>query len=726
VSRTSNVNVTSERNPRKREPDDRAQPFLSVLLTALFGVPALVIVLRFFLFFSPELKWMMVWLSLFLFGTVGPGVALGIGHKVTKRIPFVIWHVALTIEAFAVAVSIGVILGWHRTGPHWWNRIADVFTVPASAAVIYLLCSIFFAGTWLLYRIDAFRAATSSGEEGGGLADLLKWPKGARIRANTIDGDEFAVTATIDHTGVPISQLRSALPALEENPGIIRGRSSIVPAERGGTSQIRLVHTDPHKTWRPWPGLSHPGESFAAPIRTAYYSDGAPQWFSFARTPDELRSRVAPKFRSPNDVFLGRQGMTGSGKSGDAAIEIAEVLSRTDVVAIYIDQAKIMQNAGWCLDMCTLASASRAQSLALFAALRRLGKYRADALSGYRNFNAAAAYTTGMPFIYIFADEFDIVKEGANFEWLATKGRSLGFRLSITLPRAVGTALSTDVRAAVGAWKQFGITQDYDSAFVISDETREAGANAEQFAASVPGAHYLDKAPGVDPTRYPIDCRTYETREDYGDLREAVLKARTTFTPATFTDEEISVLGPVWNLCRPSAVMFGAKGEDDAEPAVTTVTSANASEGTDMQQTMELDGDDLGEDLDPDAPAAPTAEERAEYGDPREPVEPLGDGQNIELDGPGLKPRPSSPEHAVAEFDAALVRMAERKVMRFTNADVVAEMVVQPSESWISKRFTGLCDEGKFVSPPGLTIERDGVRGHYLLTYIAGPRTHGA
>ena len=71
--------------------------------------------------------------------------------------------------------------------------------------------------------------------------------------------------------------------------------------------------------------------------------------------------------------------------------------------------------------------------------------------------------------------------------------------------------------------------------------------------------------------------------------------------------------------------------------------------------------------------------------------------------------------------------MGQRGVTRFTNKDVIEEMRVVPSESWISKRFKGLCDEGEFVTPPGLTIEReDDRRGVYLLTYLAGAPIHSA
>ncbi len=106
--------------------------------------------------------------------------------------------------------------------------------------------------------------------------------------------------------------------------------------------------------------------------------------------------------------------------------------------------------------------------------------------------------------------------------------------------------------------------------------------------------------------------------------------------------------------------------------------------------------------------------------DPERPIEQLPAGET----GGKLvfsKPRARTPEESVREFDAALVRMADRGVREFGNADVVREMRLTVSESWISKRFSGLCDRGEHISPPGLTIERlDGVRGRYLLTYLAG------
>lgn len=756
-SSNTDVSVKSERNPATRDPEKRSRPFTAVLLVALLVVPLFVLAFRTIVAFKPDLMWLIVWLDLLLFGALLPAVALGIGYRVTKRLPFVIWHVAITLHLFAAGSSLLIIVGWDRTGGgRWWERFRDAFldtvTIPGYVLVIYLFGALCVAGSWLLYRIDAFRAATGAGDDGNnGIGAMLKWPAGAKLRTETITRDEFATEAIVDHPGVPISEVRAPLPAIEEHPGVIRGRSTIVPVgDQGGKSKIRLVHTDPHSVWRVWPGLTHPGRSYSYPLSTSYYSTGEKQWYSFVRTPDGMRSEHCPDFASPNATFKGSQGMTSSGKSGEAAIELADgVFSRNNVVCVYVDTAKLLQNASWCLDFCTLAAGSRPASGALWKALRRLGEYRGRVLgeAAVRDFDDEAVELTGMPWVHIFADEFDVAKQGADIEWLATKGRSLGFRFSFTLPRAVGDKLSTDIRAAIGMWAQFGITQDYDKGFVLSKETMQAGANPEQFGAKVPGAHYLEGAPGVDPKLYPIDCRSYQTRQDFGDLRRAVEAARATFTPADFTPGEYQVLADVAKFCRPSIVRAGAIGmdDDDDEPAGALPAGVLNPKGTpDMQKTLDIDeqGDDPA-DMSPELEAAfdqaasldrsDITRALAELGldveaDANRPIAQLPAGETgvqLIFDKPRL-----SPAETVAEFDAALVRMAERGVTRFQSADVIAEMNCVPSETWISKRFKGLCDDGehvKFVPPDGLTIEREG-RGSFLLVRITGvdadPNTH--
>jgi len=736
----ADVNVTSERNPRKRDPEDRSQPFLSVLLMAVFGAPALVIVLRFFIFFSPGLIGLIVWLVLFLFGVLGPLTAMGVGYKVTKRIPFVVWHVAGTVEMFAVAVSIGVGLGWHRTGPHWWDRIPDVLLVPAPAVVVYLLCALLIALSWMLYRIDAFRAATGAdGADSGKLAELVGWPKGATIRTGSIKSDEFAVTAIVDHPGVPISRIQGTVPALEEH-GFVRGRSSVVGEPKGGSSTMRFVHSDPMKTWRTWPGPSHPGGPFAAPFRTGYYSTGEPQWYGFAKTPDDFRSDVVPWFVAPNDAGFGRQGATRSGKSGDIAQEICEAMTRRDAVVMLVNLAKFLQDSGWALDLAELAADTPPRARNLFAGLRRLGEYRQRVMGNpryegrHRTWSSETYDELGFAAILLEVDEGDLVLSGADVTWLSTKGLSLGIFLSVAISRAATDGMASTLRSAIVQWKAFGCGQDYDAGFVLTDDTMAAGADPHVFGIEFPGAHYADRLQGVDHRMYPIDARSFKTERTFSDLRRAVEAARATFPVPHLTAGEIEAFGRAgYESCRPQAILLGERPKDE-NMTDSDRRPAPDDEGDDMPDLDELADEDRIDSGDPELDEAwetPTdvSDLTEEFGadriDPSIPWASRSDAGDMEYPQP--KPVLSGPE-TLREFDAALIRMWRRGVKEFGNEDVMNEMRCAMLPSRCSERFTALCDEEVLdVNPPGgLVIERLG-RGRFMFVGTDGPtRTHRA
>src|ERR1041384_7179175 len=581
------LSVKTERNPQNRDAESRSRPFVAVLLVAWLGIPAFALLLRLLVGIGGDgIQVLVIALVISLLGVALPGFAVAYGFRVANRHLVVVWHVAVTLHLFALASALAVVPGWDTVsaGHHWWDDagawLKNVFAVPMWFVVTYLICALCIALSWLIYRIDAFRASTGTPgvDDGTPLGKLIARLKGegVKVRADQAVIDETAAMIPIDHEGVPLAQVRQLVPAVDEMPNVIRGRSSIIPSERGGHSTFRVVHTAPPTTWRVWPGLSAPGGSYTEPIRTSYYSTGETQWYSFVRTPDGVTFAPAEdpakdtrsKFSSSNDTFKGAQGATGSGKSGGSAIENAEIVSRRNVQLIYVDVAKVMQNAAWILDFCSLAAGSRATSGELFSGLRRVGEVRTRILgeAGIRNFTDEAVKKTGLSWVHIYADEFDVAKQNTDMEWLAPKGRSLGFRISYTLPRAVGDKLSTDIRAATGMWEQYGITQDYDKGFVLSDETIAAGANPESFGISIPGAHYLDRAPGIPQRMWAIDCRTYKTREDYGDLRRAIEAARATFTPMTWLPEELEALGAVARHCSPSVVRGGHLGVDAPPP----------------------------------------------------------------------------------------------------------------------------------------------------------------
>lgn len=703
-----------ERAERSKPLAKRPVPFLSLLLVAWVVVPAMGTVWWLFGVFDRNLIPLIIWLCA-AFSFVLSGAAVGIGYKVTKRLPFVVWHVVATVCGLGIFWSVLVWLGWSR-----WLLI------------VYLFASLAVAGSWSLYRVDALRsAAKGDSDGGGGLADLLGWPKGAKVRQGSIEADEYAVTAVIDHDAVPANQVANALPVLVEKSGAVRGRSTIIPGERGGSSTVRLVHTDPFKDWRVWPGLSHPGLSFAYPFRTAYYTTGEVQWYSFAQTPDRnfARSQVAKKFRSPNDAHLGRQGATRAGKSGDTAIEIAEALSRRDCIVALVNTAKLMQDSAWCLDHVALAADTKPKSRVLFDALRSLGEYRSNVMGDRKNAGKHRTWTPdaytdlGFAALLVEVDEGDQVLSGADVTWLTTKGLSLGIFVSASISRAVTDGMASTLRSAVTQWKCFGAGQSYDKGFALSDETIAAGAAPETFGTRFPGAHYLDKAQGVPETLYPIDARSFKTERDFSDLRREVDAARATFTPATFTPGEIKVLGDAFRICAPQTLLFGVRNADDDPPGEGPRTETDEETAT-MAATLDLrERSDSGDpELDElmEAPREDFTDLTREYGElppPNEglPAPPPSDGSVVLESG---KPK-VSPEQTVAEFDAALIRLAERGVTEFGLSDVVGEMKVDIKAPWVSKRFTRLCDGEDHLTqpPPGLAVERlpAPARGRFLL-----------
>jgi hypothetical protein len=740
----TDVNVRRETNPSTHDDEKRSRKFRGPLFVGLLVVPAFGLLLRFIIFWAPEMLWLVAGLSLTT-GFIYASAAVAIGYKVSKRVPLVIWHVAATGFLFGGALYITTVVRWPAETAPWYHRLLAVVNWPAWWVIVHLFGAIIVGGSWLLYRIDAFRAATGADEfSGSGLDKLLKVPLGMKVRDNTITADEFAIEAEIAHPGIPVAQVQGVLQPLVEQAGAIRGRSTIVPGDVGGKSQLRLVMKDPLDEWKTFPGLSHPGESFAYPIRTAYYVAGKngqplPQWYSFAQTPNSsvLRpSRLAPNFSAPNDASFGRQGATRAGKSGDNAIEIAEVASRCDAGLFLVNTAKLLQDIGWALDFAVAAADTKPKASVLFEAVRRIGEYRSNQMGHpkwqgrHRTWSPLTYAELGFMAIVVEVDEGDQVLNSATATWLATKGLSLGIFLSVMISRAATDGMASTLRSAVTQWKAFGAGQAYDGGFVLSDETIAAGADVGSLSTRFPGSHYLDKAQGVDETMYPQLARSYKTERDFSDLRRAVEAARAAFTPPVLTPGEIEAAGGAETLrmLSPQTLLAAFDQEDTGPAPAGTVTSTERTTvETAILSTAGDRPDDTG-DLEVDAllakPRADLSDLEKEYGPLPAPGESLPDRSNPDL--PSLElasgdDRPSvSPDELTGEANAALIRMAQRGVTRFGNKELMDEMRVDPTPTQMSRWLKGLCDDGKHVAPPGVTVEREpGRQGRYVLVWLA-------
>jgi len=519
----------------------RHVPFAALFLVAFAVVPVV-----------ETMSWLVyLWdrptgtLAAWLWMVSGAGiavVAVAIGlHR--RRATLVVWQVAVTSFLWGSASMLTTLAGWSKI----W-------------AVVHFFGSLMITLSWALYRIDSFRAA-ATGQSPDGWGSFVGL---ARSRPKKVTTTDTHIFAEVEHgPGETHRDVASAHAKLESAIGAVSGGGFVVPGERADTTKLAFEMADAFADWKEWPGPSHPGETFAAPFRTAYYGTGVDQWFSFAATKG---------FRSPHtdfvsemDVFVGAAGVTGSGKSGFLNNATAEGLTRVDAIVCWLDREKFLQNAGWAADMLGMGG-NEENGRDFNKALRELARYRVqlfgqaalDAIGDAgeaedvgRKWTPELARQTGEAAVLVVVDEADTSIHTDTWKWLAARARSLGIFLLPATPRVSTAEVPAVVRGSIGAWKTFGIGDGYSQGFTLSQATSDAGADPTKFRE--PGMHYLDRAPGVNPRMYPVKAREYRSTTRL--LRAKVIEARARFNPAVFSRGAIDAMGEHYWNCHPRVVL---------------------------------------------------------------------------------------------------------------------------------------------------------------------------
>jgi hypothetical protein len=623
--------------------------------------------------------------------TLGLALRAGVVGRELGRKSVFYKHVQLTI------VGAGAIVLWIAI---WGFSVTRVLLVVLALGAGAL--------SWNMHRTDALRAdpREEDGGRDGGWGEIFGVPNS---RVTNVRRTDHAVTATVVHgKGETYQQVAAALPKIESAAGAVAGRGRVVRGERADTSEVTVMTSDPFTDWLFMSGLSHPGGSFADPITTSYFDTGEPEryWFPAGET-------AGGQYRAAH--HRGRMGMTGSGKSGEAKIEIAEVLSRRDVVVLYTDPIKGEQGAGGLLHFFTCFADTASKGKMLFRAVNALVLYRADLMGqhGYTDWSPEVYEKLGLPAVYYFIDEADQLINTDAFKSLATTARSVGVFLSVTLPRADSTAMPTTARYSLGAWKCFGVGDDYSAGFALTEDTRKAGAAPENWRVAIPGAHYHDTAPGVPPQMWAVPLRSY--RVQHGQLAQWVADARAQFAPAQFTPEEIEILNRngAYAACRPEA----RRAVTGAPPAPAQGADEDADD--DLAHDAQGADDDNGEGADMDdedrirVPESISKEDLADYAreDPRTPIK-RTPGPDVEFDD-GV-PQAVSEEEMIAEFNRVVVEIANEGITVLRNRDLLDRCQIW-HDWWVSRRLSRVCT-GAAISPPGIRLERvEGKAGHFTI-----------
>jgi hypothetical protein len=479
------------------------------------------------------------------------------GIRIVKRDPAVVAHLLASVWLAFVILYITSQWGWSLSWILW-----------------HVGLSVIGGGSWAILRTDALRKdprKDGDAKSDGGIREAVGIATSA-VNRKSITPTPFGAKFEIELAGnETIKTIKEALPHLEREARAVPGMSFLMQGENAALVDVNLVTVNPFGDWLPWPGLSHPGESFACGFRTSYYVTGEEMIYYFAA----LHDRKNPRQRTG----IIRMGTTGSGKSGDADMELAEALSRRDCVVVAIIMGKFRQNLGWCQDMLTLAADTPARARTLEGAIWRLVEYRAAAMGGgddERDWSPEIFRRFGFPAVLFYYDEADKIL-GRLADKIATTALSVGVFMSATLPAADTKSMPAGVRRSLGTRKCFGTGDSYSADFVLSDETRKLAPDPYEWGVAYPGAQILDRASGVDRRLWSVPGRSYYAGHD--ELRAACLAART-FAPAAFTPGELAAINAdpdevnVVEVCNPMNI-----GGDTC-----TAQPAGAHPGPDVHQ----------------------------------------------------------------------------------------------------------------------------------------------
>lgn len=441
-----------------------------------------------------------------LIGAFGVVLAFAAWHFAAHRKPPL--RYALTASVVVIAVLFGANVG---TGPHRWWGFADV------------VCGWGVAVLWSLTRLNVTRSDPRVADpQDDGL--LERWGiKGFRPRKreqvrDPQTGEVVRTELEVQHApGETIEPLQNAVPHLESYAEAPANLSRAVKTDRADRSTLTILHTDPLAARLPYGPPSHPGGSVEDPLNFALYDDGYPVWCT-----------IGGGVVSPS--AYGFMGMTRTGKTLAENLMFTELITRTDVVILYLNRAKGMQDVRPVIPGVEVAVLSDhvGDHVSTMQKVRQVMAYRQRVLAEYgiaewsaarcfrsppgRKRNGEATPMEPMPALVVHLGEADAIYESAPAAelslFITSKGLSLGVIKGDSLQRASAESMPTGLRYNIGTWFCFGTGDAVSAGFALSDPTIEAGAHPENWRQSRPGNFFLEN-PAVDETLWPKRAKTY-------------------------------------------------------------------------------------------------------------------------------------------------------------------------------------------------------------------------
>jgi len=442
------------------------------------------------------------------------------------------WRWLILAFAFIIAGCFAVAT-WHEAEPRGRRvqvrasvSVAFAFASIGITCVIGLVSLDGFVRPWadvhaianfalsVSWNIRRSRAIRGDGDDAHPVTDRLAEALGLHpsTTARVVEDSPTRIVARMTHRWNSVRDLQRVGEALARLKGLPATGVRVVPdPDDSGRSTLTLMKEDVLRQSLPWPGLSRPGGSVTDPARIGVYEDGGDLEIVRPGQPAGQDEGVEPR----PSISTATAGMAGAGKTAGALCELAELISRDDVVIWWSDTSKPDQVLPAFRPAVDWVVRDRAGTRAMVAALDPIITHRAKALAsiGLTEWTRRAWTELGMPYLYVGFQEAARVLEdlGTDIVRVGEATRSVGISLDFSLQRHSATNMPTDLRAVTGSGWAFGLKSAVDAGMVLSDETIEAGARPEVWGNHRPGMCYLE-ASHVDQGRWSMPARTFQLK----------------------------------------------------------------------------------------------------------------------------------------------------------------------------------------------------------------------
>lgn len=405
---------------------------------------------------------------------------------------------------------------------------------------LFFLCAWAVAVIWSIARLDVARNDKAIEQREDTFLEktgLKNWIVRKVNHLKDEHGQPLATEVEFQHApGDTVEQLQESVPAFESVSASPTGLSHATGTDRADRSTITVMHQDPLAKRIAIPELSAEGGSIRLPLLAGKYQNGEFVKAYLAGHDDGAYS--------PTSYLM--MGMNRTGKTQEENVVLTDVISRRDVVILYLNKAKGAQDARPIIPGIEAAVIDDGEGTGLYREairqIKRIISYRQATLAmyGIHEWNPAQCWdsppwrTNGngrriqmerIPFLLCHFGEADAILQDSPTDatYIVSKGLSTGVCTGWSLQRADATKMPTGLRFNLGTAWCFGCGDSDSAEMALSSWVVKAGAHPERWGQRKPGYFYFEGL-GIEEELFVVPARGFGEGPNGTPLRDELLK----------------------------------------------------------------------------------------------------------------------------------------------------------------------------------------------------------